>query len=89
MAIFYLNSDKLSTGYPSLDWFSETDNGWLNNLMNGTSLHVLEMCVLFFSYYIHRHFPKEFSLSTEIMMNLISSWILNSVLDVAYAFKAN
>lgn len=37
------------------------------------------------SFYIHRIFPKEFSLSREILLNLIVSWIISCIVDGAYS----
>lgn len=40
------------------------------------------MAVLLFSYYIHRNFPKEFSLSKELAMNLVTGLVINNLIDL-------
>lgn len=93
MVYFLFLNDTISTGYPTLDWYKphkehdSTSAKWSYSVLSGTSLHIVEMGALFFSFYIHRHFPKEFSLSTEMILNMISGWFFNSVLDVANALK--
>lgn len=37
---------------------------------------------MFWSFYIHRHFPDEFSLSWEIFVNLVVGWLIDTFINV-------
>jgi hypothetical protein len=47
---------------------------------------ILESLIMFFSYWLHRKFPQEFSLSDEIRLNLIVGWILSTGVQLLDAF---
>lgn len=76
-----------STGYPSLDWYSNEGTLWQRWLLSTSSLHIVESCIMLFSYYIHRNFPKEFSLSKELTYNLAAGLTINHVIDFSNAFR--
>lgn len=52
------------------------------SLITGTNLNMGESLIMALSYYVHRHFPDEFSLSTEILINFISAWIVSTFYSV-------
>lgn len=92
IALFYFVSDSMVTSYPSLDWFIARTNPslpWYEVILTGTSLVILECLIMLFSYWLHRKFPKEFSLSNEIRLNLIVGWLLSTGVQVLDAFVNN
>lgn len=75
------------TGYPSLDWYvpqpiKVVSANIFDQFFTGATLHLVEVLIMLFSLYIHRNFPREFSLSTEIGLNLFVGWILDTVIEV-------
>lgn len=59
-----------------------------SRIVNSTvSLHIVECSIMFFSSYIHRNFPKEFSLSSELALNLVAGWFINTMIDYSNAYK--
>lgn len=87
----YFDSDSFVTGYSSLDWYAEGMNDNLSNfwlgLCSGASLHIFEVIVMFFGFYVHRNFPAEFSLSKEILLNLLMGWAVNWVTSLSNALS--
>lgn len=92
ITVFYFVADSMVTSYPSLDWFlprTDPDLPWYAILLTGTSLVILECLIMLFSYWLHRKFPKEFSLSDEIRLNLIVGWSLSTGVQVLDAVVNN
>ena len=85
MCVFY--GDSFKTGYPALDWYMPHNQSYWAAFLNGTTLHIFEVVIMTISLYIHRQFPEEFNLNREIMVNLITGWIFNSLTDFANAMR--
>lgn len=81
----YLFMDGIQTHYTSLDWFDadKLARGIWEYGLNDTNLHVLELSVLTASLYAHRHFPREFSLTSEIVGNIMFCLLLNLATDAS------
>ena len=90
--MLFLDSNALYTGYSSMDWFHNSSSAgitgdlWLASCST-SSLHIFEVIVMFFGYYIHRHFPAEFSLSTELMLNLVLGWVIDWITNMTFALS--
>lgn len=90
--LYFIPLQRLVSGYPSLDWYPESNTNdkrrnHLAKLLTASDLHVLELWVMLFSYYIHRHFPEEFSLTFEIRANIVLNWAINWGLNLIYGFR--
>lgn len=86
--VFFTAEIPLMTGYSSLDWYSSDPPILVRALVTATTLHVFEICIMFFSFYIHRVFPKEFSLTRELVLNLMAGWVTNTLVNVFNAFRS-
>jgi len=88
---FYFDTDSLVTGYSSLDWYTQGMNNNLSSMWlgicSGATLHIFEVIVMFFGFYVHRHFPAEFSLSKEILLNLLMGWVVDWVTSLSNALS--
>lgn len=83
---------RLVTGYPSLDWYGKNEKSqelstFVTKSLLGSDLRILELLVMLFSFYIHRHFPEEFTLRLEIKVNIIVAWIIDWVVNVVYGIR--
>ena len=87
--IFWLCNVPILTGYPSLDWYGSENSLFVRWFVSTSSLHAAEILIMIFSYYIHRNFPKEFSLSKELLLNLVTGWVINHIIDFSNAFRSN
>ena len=90
--LYWRSLQRLVSGYPSLDWFAETTSSekgsnYLAKLLTASDLHVLELMVMLFSFYIHRHFPEEFTLTFEIKANIVVAWAITWGLNLIYGFR--
>lgn len=56
-------------------------------ICGGSTLHIFEVVVMFFGFYVHRHFPAEFSLSKEILLNLLMGWTVDWVTTLSNALS--
>ena len=88
-SVFVIAELPIFTGYSSLDWYDNKPSKLASLMISNSNLHALECGIMFFSYYIHRIFPKEFSLSRELLMNLIAGWITNSLIDISNSFPTD
>lgn len=70
-------SDTYYTMYRSLDWY-EPKVVDAYNFMNQTYFHILEAIVLLLCYIKHRHYPKEFNITQEILWATLLNYLFNN-----------
>ena len=85
----YFFAENFKTKYPSLDWFVPGEANWKSEFLTSTNLHAIEVLIMYFSYYLHRHFPEEFNLSVEVWLNLGTGWLMDSIEDFSDALRAD